>query len=126
MGLAALNYDEIILLDAENLAEAGIKKGFQQFLVLLKKHFSKPEGVEELINNNLPSYSVRSKDITYEIYSSKIPENESWGNATFALFSIVNHQLTKSNYGFYAINSGNDLCGMFLTKEQYKQAISSI
>ena len=63
MGLAALNYDEIILLDAENLAEAVIKKGFQ---------------------------------------------------------------LTKSNYGFYAINSGNDLCGMFLTKEQYKQAISSI
>lgn len=124
--LAALNYDEMILLDAENLAETGIKEGFQQVLGSLKKHVSEPERVEELINNKLPSYSVKSMGVTYEIYSPKTPENESWGNATFALFSIVNQQLKNSNYRFYAINSGNDLGGMFLTEIQYKHAISSL
>ena len=124
--LAAFNYDEMILLDAENLAETGIKEGFQQVLVSLKKHVSEPVGVKELINNKLPSYSVKSMGVVYEIYSPKTPENESWGNATFALFSIVNQQLKNSNYRFYAFYSGNDLGGMFLTEKQYKQAISSI
>ena len=82
--LATLNYDEMILLDAENLAETGNKEGFQQVLISLKKHVSEPKGVEELIKNKLPSYSVKSMGVTYEIYSPRTSENESWGNATFA------------------------------------------
>ena len=56
------------------------------------------------------------------------PENEdaSWPNATYALFSIVNAQLTGSPYRFYAINGGNDLGGMFLTSEQYEGAKRSL
>jgi hypothetical protein len=32
-----------------------------------------------------------------------------------AFFTIVNDQLARSHYRFYAINGGNDLFGVFLT-----------
>ncbi len=54
------------------------------------------------------------------------PEQEdqgnSWGLATFAFFRIVNDQLERSEYRFYAINGGNDLGGMFLTPAQAQAA----
>jgi hypothetical protein len=53
-------------------------------------------------------------------------EDESWGKATYALFSIVNAQLAGSPYRFYAINGGNDLGGMFLTLEEYEAAKRSL
>jgi hypothetical protein len=58
------------------------------------------------------------------IYSPELPEGEgqSWGRATHALFAIVNNQLAKSEYGFYAINGGNDLGGMFLTPSECEEA----
>ncbi len=49
-----------------------------------------------------------------------------WGNATFALFDIVNRQLEDTPYRFYAIYGGNDLSGMFLTEEACDEAILSL
>lgn len=123
---ASLDYKQLILLDAEDLAETGIKEAYERIQVTLKKYVPAPLKVEELIDSDNATYAVTSGGMRYEIYSRTFPETESWGNATYALFSIVNRQLTNSNYRFYAINGGNDLGGMFLTQEQYKSAIASI
>jgi protease I len=61
----------------------------------------------------------------YPIYA-KGDEDESWGRATFALFDIVNRQLAKTPYRFFAINGGNDLGGMFLTPAQAEAAKKSL
>lgn len=123
---ASLDYDQMILLDAEDLAETGIKEAYERVQVSLKKYVPNPLKIEELIDSDTATYAVTSGGVQYKIYSKKVPETESWGNATYAFFSIVNRQLMSSNYRFYAINGGNDLGGMFLTKEQYKGAIASI
>jgi hypothetical protein len=43
------------------------------------------------------------------------------GYATFAVFDIVNLQLKDSEYKFYAFNNGNELSGMFMSKNEYQQ-----
>jgi hypothetical protein len=86
---ADLNYDELVILDAEALAETGLKSAYD------------------------PIYSKNDGD-------------ESWGRATFAIFDIVNRQLAKTPYRFFAINGGNDLGGMFLTPAQAEAAKTSL
>jgi hypothetical protein len=49
-------------------------------------------------------------------------EHESWGVATATLFEIVNRQLVAAPVKFYALNSGNDLTGIFLTEQQAEAA----
>jgi hypothetical protein len=59
------------------------------------------------------------------IYSPALGENDVgrvWARAAHALFKIVNDQLAKSQYRFYAINGGNDLGGMFLTQAECEVA----
>jgi hypothetical protein len=51
---------------------------------------------------------------------------ESWGNATFAIFDIVNRQLEGLPYRFYAFDNGNGLYGMFMTKEIYAEFVGSM
>jgi hypothetical protein len=120
------DYDQLLHLDAENLAEGGIKEGYAKVLPLLKKYVKAPASIEEISDPNTPKYSVISDGIRYDIYGPQIPAERSWGNATYALFNLVNRQLTGSAYRFYAINSGNDLGGMFLTESQVKAATITI
>jgi len=119
-----LNYKEAISLDAEDLAETGIKQAYERLLPVLRRYVSSPAEMDELINNDLPSYSVRCLDTEYVIYSPD--EDRSWHTATFAFFDIVNRQLAGTKYRFFAINGGNDLFGMFLTAEQAEAAKTSI
>jgi len=119
-----LNYNEAIHLDAEDLAETGIKEAYERLLPMLRRYVRSPAEMDELINNDLPSYSVRCLDTEYVIYSPD--EDRSWHTATFAFFDIVNRQLAGTKYRFFAINGGNDLFGMFLTAEQAEAAKTSI
>lgn len=127
-GNSVLDYDQMVILDAEDLAEAGIKSAYEKLKPMLKNHVVKPIELVEKIDNNLPSYSVSSSGATYEVYSPALPssEGESWGRATHALFSIVNSQLEVSPVKFYAISGGNDLGGMFLTEQQVVAAKRSL
>jgi hypothetical protein len=115
-----LDYDTMIHLDAENLAEAGIGAAYRELLPELGKHVSNTAEVLEVINNDLPSYSVRCNGSEFVVYSGgiEIGEASSWIRATFAFFSIVNAQLVDSEIRLYALNYDNDLSGMFLTPEQ--------
>ena len=119
-----LDYDQLILLDAEDLAEAGIREAYESLLPELGKYVPQPAPIEELIDNDAPRYAVKCGTKEFVIYEPGLEEEESnsWGRATVAFFTIVNDQLTNSEYRFYAINGGNDLGGMFLTQAQAQSA----
>jgi hypothetical protein len=122
---AELNYDEWIPLDAEALAEAGVKAAYEELLPRLQQYVPAPAAVTERIDNDAPSYAVSCLGTEYPIYAVG-DQDESWGRATFAFFDIVNRQLAKTPYRFFAINGGNDLGGMFLTHAQAEAAKKSL
>lgn len=121
-----LGYSAMIMLDAEDLAEGGILQAYNQLLPGLRHYVAQPDAITEMLDDELPSYSVRHRDHVYSIYQPDIDEGESWGNATYALFSIVNAQLEGSSIRLYAINGGNDLLGAFLTPAQCQAARESL
>jgi hypothetical protein len=124
-GVAALDYDKSISLDAESLAEQGVKRAYEEMLPLLSSYIAKPEPIVETVDSEALTYAVSCQGKTYEIYNPKT-ERESWRRATYALFSIINDQLGDKPVKFYAINGGNDLLGMFLTQEEYTKAITAL
>jgi hypothetical protein len=119
-----LDHDRWIHLDAEDLAETGIRKAYERLLPELRKYVPQPAPVEEIIDNDTPRYSVRCGSKEYAIYGPELDEadDNSWGHATFAFFHLVNGQLAGSEYRLYAINGGNELGGMFLTPAQARAA----
>jgi len=112
-----LDYDRLIQLDAEDLAETGIAEAYQALLPELRKYVPEPAKLEELTDNDAPRYAVKCRGREFLIYGPD-DEDESWGRATFAFFTLVNDQLAHSEYRLYAISGGNDLGGMFLTPAQ--------
>lgn len=123
-----LDYDQMVLLDAESLAETGIAEAYEELLPRLARFVPEPAAVEELRDSEAASYSVRSQGIEYVVYGPGLPssEGQAWGRATFALFDIVNRQLAGSTHRFYAIDGGNDLGGMFLTESEWDEARRSL
>lgn len=123
-----LDYDQIIFLDAEDLAEGGIGEAYRSLVPKLREFVSEPADIEEHIDSEQPSYSVRYQDREYLVHSPELDDSggQSWGRATYALFSIINDQLNGSEYRFYAINGGNDLGGMFLTPSECEAARESL
>jgi hypothetical protein len=113
-----LDYQKMLILDAEDLAEAGIRKAYESTLPTLRQYLPEPAQVQEVVDTDAPSYLVRCPGQDYIIYSPALPEDgtELWGRATRAFFQIINDQLIKSEYRLYAINGGNDLGGMFLSQ----------
>jgi hypothetical protein len=123
-----LDYDRCIHLDAEDLAETGVHEAYEALLPELRRYVSQLAPVEEVIDNDAPSCSVRCGTNEFAIYGPGLDEagGNSWGRATFAFFRIVNDQLAHSEYRFYASNGGNDLGGMFLTPVQVRAAQESL
>lgn len=122
---AALDYEQSIHLDAEALAEMGIAEQYNALLPQLRRYVPSPAPIEELIDPDAPRYSVRCGQREFLIFEPG-KEDESWGRATFAFFTLVNDQLAQSEYRFYALNGGNDLFGIFLTEAEAKTAQQAI
>jgi hypothetical protein len=120
-----LDYDDWIPLDAEALAETGIKAAYQVLLPVLKKHIGSPAPITELIDSDAPSYSVVCQEVSYHIYGPGDHE-ASWGKAAFALFDIVNRQLANTRYRLFAISGGHELGGMLMTVEDAQAARKSL
>ena len=121
-----LDYEKLVFLDAEYLAEQGILAAYEELKPELTKYVDKPKVVIEELDADTPSYRVTSQGETFDIYSPGMEEGQSWGRATYAFFRIVNRQLLDLDIKFYAINGGNDLGGLFLTTSQYHSAIKAI
>lgn len=116
-----LDYDRWIHLDAENLAETGIGEAYESLLPELRKYLQQPGTIEESIDPDTSRYAVKCGTREFVICGPEVDGN-SWGRAAVAFFTIVNDQLANSEYRFYAINSGNDLGGMFLTPAEARDA----
>jgi len=123
-----LNYDHMVLLDAEDLAEAGLAEAYGRLLVLLREYVPEPDVLEEAVDDDAPSYVVAHRGVEYVIFGPGLEDDagKSWGRATHAFFAIVNAQLAGSDHQFYAINGGNDLGGLFLTTAEADAAKRSL
>jgi hypothetical protein len=121
-----LDYDQMFNLDAEDLAEAGIKEAYDSLLPRLRELVGAPLEMEERLDSDAPSYAVVVGGKEHIVYGRGVNEEESWGRATVILFDIVNAQLAHSPYRLYAINGGNDLGGMFLTEREAEEARRSL
>lgn len=123
-----LNYDNMVFLDAEDLAEQGILSAYQKLLPRLKLYklhmSSHPIEVSEEIDNDLARYIVHANEKRYVIQDGEDggTSQDYWVRATVAFFEIVNANLKGSQVKFYALYGGNDLGGMFLSEEQYAAA----
>ncbi len=119
-----MNYENLIHLDAEDLAEGGIRRAYTTLEASLRQLGVTPDEIEEFLDDSEPSYRVRHRGVDYPIYGGGLPDDmgESWGRAAHALFTIVNTQLGARDVKFYAINGGNDLSGMFLTASEMQAA----
>lgn len=122
---AETSYDDrFVPLDAEALAEGGIKQRYEELLPELGKYVSDQIEIEIEIEEELGEYSefyvVRAKSREYRIYDDP-DDQRSWGHATFAFFEIVNENLAGTSMNFYALYGGNDLGGMFLTAEEVEE-----
>jgi len=124
----ALDYEKLIHLDAEELAERGLREAYVSIVPHLRRYVPEPAEVLEIIEPSAQTYFVECQGVGYLIYSPEIPcdEGQIWGRATQALFKIVNNQLAKSEYRLFAINGGNDLGGMFLTQAEVDTARHSL
>ncbi|WP_448954896.1 hypothetical protein [Labrys neptuniae] len=120
---STLNYDEAIHLDAEDLAETGLGEAYDIIRPQLQHYVKEPASIQELIDSETGRYSVLFSENEYVIFSNHQHENihESWGNATYIFLKIINDQLLKSDYKFYALYNGNDLQGIFLRPEDVER-----
>ena len=121
MNTDVINYDELLFLDAENLAEVGMAEGYEQIKTEFGKRKITLSSIEEIVDDEHGTYHVKHAGKTYCIYSGKNDTN-SWSNATVALFEIVNSQLQELDLHLYALNGGNDLCGTILTESEFAKA----
>lgn len=117
-GAASLDYDKMIVLDAEELAEGGVGQRYAEIRTVLMRSGISLEPISEALDPARGTYAVTFGADRYPIYDGSGNGDEAWGLATFALFDIVNRQLSKTQYRFYAISAGNELGGMLLTPEQ--------
>ncbi len=123
-----LDYDRMFILDAEELAEAGICDAYEEIRPTLAQYVEAPAEVVEEIDDKTPSYRVSAAGRTHGIYGPDLDEDGAgiWGRATVVLFDIVNSQLGNAEVKFYAINGGNDLGGVFLTEAEVEAARSAL
>jgi hypothetical protein len=67
-----LNYGSMLFLDTEDLAEAWIKKAYDSLARDLARYISPPAEVQEIVDNDAPSYVVRCGDQGYVIQRPSI------------------------------------------------------
>ena len=123
-----LDYDDLIFLDAEDLAEGGIKMTYDSLVPKLREFVAHPAPVEEIVEESPLRYAVRYRDRQFGIYGPDLDDGDgrSWGRATHAFFTIVNDQLRDATHRLFVINGGNDLSAMFLTVAESEAARQSL
>ena len=117
--------EKIYDLDAAALAEQGIARSYAEILPELRTYAPNAlSDIEEIVDQESGRYEVVAGSRRYQIRPSSASGNESEirGVATFALFDIVNSQLSGTLVKFYAIDSGNSLKGVFLLPMQVAAA----
>jgi hypothetical protein len=120
-----IDYDEVFHLDAENLAEYGMKQSYDLLIPKLQTLGVKPKPMTEIFSQDDGRYNLYVGGKTYKVWNGEaLTKNEfPWPLATAIFFETINDQLSKSEYKFYAINGDNDLHGVFLKKAEFEAAV---
>ena len=120
--------DQLMPLDAEDLAEQGIARAYQQIHRVLSTYVASPLAVSDVLDEEKGAYAVRVGTEVHPVYSPDLPgtEQESWGRATCLFFRIVNDQLSSTRVRMYAVYAGNDLGCIFLTPKDAEAARARI
>lgn len=122
---APFDEDDIVLLDAEDLAEQGILEAYEQLHPQLRLYDASDVDIVEEFDTDAATYTVFADEKRYDIRGEGVA-GDAWALATVALFDIVNAGLADSTHKFYALYGGNDLAGIFLSDEQFHTARQSI
>jgi hypothetical protein len=122
---APFGEDDVVLLDAEELAEGGILEAYEQLHPQLRQYEAIEIDIAEEIDDDGSAYTVFADGKRYDIHGEGATE-DAWVLATIAFFEIVNAALAQASHRFYALYGGNDLAGVFLTAQQYEAAWNSI
>jgi hypothetical protein len=117
-----LDYDQLIHLDAEDLAEGGVPQAYANLLPVLRTYFAQPIAQVELADEADGTQVVLAGGRRYVIWPKNSERGDGWVRAPIALFDIVNRNLLQTDVRFYALYSDNDLSGMFLTATQVAAA----
>lgn len=120
-----LDYEQMLFLDAENLAEEGMAEAYSQVIDKLSTYGITLKPIVELCDHDAGTYSVSSQGREYCIYKD-MNDIDSWNNATVAFFAIVNEQLADEAIKLYALNSANDLGGIVLTQVEFQSACQTL
>lgn len=124
-----LDYEQLVTLDAERLAEQGVLASYNELLPRLREYSASPLKVTEVLSNEGFGYTVEGggrQFVIWEVLENGKQNDDGWERATVAFFQIVNASLEASTHQFYAINGGNDLFGMFLTEQEFTAARQTI
>lgn len=118
---APFDEDDIVLLDAEELAGEGILEAYQQLHPQLRRYGAADIDIAEEADGDEAAYMVYADGKRYDIHGAGV-EEDAWILATIAFFDIVNASLVHTGHRFYALYGGNDLAGVFLTDAQFELA----
>ncbi len=121
-----LDYDKMVHLDAEELAEGGLAAAYDELLPEILQFAADPIAAIEEFEESDGSFRARAGEQVYTIWSGNGERGEGWTRASIALFDVVNRSLENSNVRFYAFYGGNDLSGMFLTEDQVAKARAAL
>ncbi|MHC4919144.1 MAG: M1 family metallopeptidase [Planctomycetota bacterium] len=113
--------------DAESLAAGGCDRFLREVEGLLHKEGVRLRAVEEKLTAS--SYSLAVNGVTHLMYAQQDIESEAtrpgitWGLTAARCFALINDLLRAagSPEQIFAVGSGNDLQGVFLTAELVKQ-----
>jgi hypothetical protein len=81
-----LDYAQLVLLDAEDLAEAGIRRAYVSLLPRLCEYVPEPADVEETVDDERATYVVSCGGQSYTVASPDV-EHDSWALANLCALS---------------------------------------
>src|SRR3954463_1349425 len=93
----SIEYEQVVHLDAEDLAEQGIKAAYAELMPALLHHAKAPIEVSEEIDADAGSYAVVANGSRYEIWGPVLSSEDGWARAAVTFFSIVNENLDQSS-----------------------------
>ena len=115
-----LDYERLIMLDAERLFEQGMLEGYEAIIPKLKD-FIEPANMTEIFPDGTDDYLIEVQNKKYYLFNEDIAQKDiydGWALATYTLFHVVNLQLVETDYQLYALYGANDLSGVFMTEEE--------
>ena len=116
-----IDYEQIVHLDAEDLAEGGMVEAYERITAAIADERIEWAPMTQS-GEGTPDYSIHLLGETHRVYGSS-PGTDDWAISSAVLFDAVNRQLVNLDFKVYALNGGNDLHAVALTKRQFEEAV---